>query len=115
LSESVGSDSQAYEQYTMGPTFTRAVLPPDAKVLMLMKPNVPGEKQRLVKLEPVANPAKPDFRFAFETLRKTAKKTDLRKSAVRTRKRRIIRSQNETSKVRCFPKLVFTLPRHTSK
>ncbi|OZC11469.1 hypothetical protein X798_01327 [Onchocerca flexuosa] len=84
------SRAGSYDAYRPGSSFTtRATLPPHAKVMMLMKSNTPGEKPRLVKLEPVENPSKPDFRFAFETLRKCVKKsTPLQ--IPRTRKRRII-------------------------
>uniref|UniRef100_A0AAF5PPW0 Zinc finger protein n=2 Tax=Wuchereria bancrofti TaxID=6293 RepID=A0AAF5PPW0_WUCBA len=84
------SAAGSYDAYRLGSSFTtRATLPPHAKVMMLMKSSTPGEKPRLVKLEPVENPSKPDFRFAFETLRKCVKKsTPLQ--IPRTRKRRII-------------------------
>ncbi|EJD74000.1 zinc finger protein, variant [Loa loa] len=90
INPSLESSAGSYDAYRPGSSFTtRATLPPHAKVMMLMKPNTPGEKPRLVKLEPVENPSKPDFRFAFETLRKCVKKsTPLQ--VPRTRKRRII-------------------------
>ncbi|CAG9532346.1 unnamed protein product [Cercopithifilaria johnstoni] len=90
INPSLESSAGSYDAYRPGSSFaTRATLPPHAKVMMLMKSNTPGEKPRLVKLEPVENPSKPDFRFAFETLRKCVKKsTPLQ--VPRTRKRRII-------------------------
>lgn len=66
--------------------------------MMLMKSNTPGEKPRLVKLEPVENPTKPDFRFAFETLRKCVKKSTP-VLVPRTRKRRIIQPVVKKNKV----------------
>lgn len=93
------SSAGSYDAYRPGSSFTaRATLPPHAKVMMLMKSNTPGEKPRLVKLEPVENPSKPDFRFAFETLRKCVKKsTPLQ--VPRTRKRRIIQPVVKKNKV----------------
>ncbi|KAM3723914.1 Zinc finger transcription factor family protein [Dirofilaria immitis] len=90
INSSLEGSAGSYDAYRPGSSFTtRATLPPHAKVMMLMKSNTPGEKPRLVKLEPVENPSKPDFRFAFETLRKCVKKnTPLQ--IPRTRKRRII-------------------------
>ncbi|KAL4002280.1 hypothetical protein ACH3XW_2800 [Acanthocheilonema viteae] len=90
INSSLESSTGSYDAYHPGSSFTtRAALPPHAKVMMLMKSNTPGEKPRLVKLEPVENPSKPDFRFAFETLRKCVKKSTP-PQIPRTRKRRII-------------------------
>lgn len=90
INPSLESSAGSYDAYRPGSSFaSRGTIPPHAKVMMLMKSNTPGEKPRLVKLEPVDNPSKPDFRFAFETLRKCVKKnTSLQ--IPRTRKRRII-------------------------
>uniref|UniRef100_A0A915PM39 C2H2-type domain-containing protein n=1 Tax=Setaria digitata TaxID=48799 RepID=A0A915PM39_9BILA len=90
INPSLESSTGSYDAYRPGSSFaTRTTLPPHAKVMMLMKSNTPGEKPRLVKLEPVENPSKPDFRFAFETLRKCVKK-NTHLQVPRTRKRRII-------------------------
>lgn len=80
----------------------RTILPPNAKVVMYVKGEKPGEKPRLVKLRPVANPSKPDLRFAYETIRKATQKTSL-SLPPRARKRRIIRPlAKKVNKVGCF-------------
>uniref|UniRef100_A0A0R3RUK3 C2H2-type domain-containing protein n=1 Tax=Elaeophora elaphi TaxID=1147741 RepID=A0A0R3RUK3_9BILA len=89
-SSALESSAGSYDAYRPGSSFTtRTTIPPHAKVMMLMKSSTPGEKPRLVKLEPVENPSKPDFRFAFETLRKCVKKSTP-PQVPRIRKRRII-------------------------
>ncbi|VDK82388.1 unnamed protein product [Litomosoides sigmodontis] len=103
INPSLENSTGSYDAYRPGSSYTtRTALPPHAKVMMLMKSSTPGEKPRLVKLEPVENPSKPDFRFAFETLRKCVKKSTPQQTP-RTRKRRIIQPVLKKNKTAANP------------